>query len=81
MMMMGDKKKLMTTVIGKLNGETAPAEEVQSDASIGKESAIKKLFSALSSKDYKSGAAALEDFLELHEPEGNDEEPDPEYAE
>lgn len=71
MMLGGDKKKLMTTIVGKLKGDGLPPlpTSTESDSSIGKEAAARKLMSAIKADDAKATVSALEDFFTLFEGE------------
>lgn len=65
MMMMGDHKKLMATVVGKLKGDSPGEAEPAYDDSIAKKAAAKKLIEAVKAGDEGSVIGAFEDMLSL----------------
>jgi hypothetical protein len=74
MLLSNDKKRISTVVLGKLKeglpggGTATPVgPEPESDSGMGEEAAMRKFIGCVKSDDPKGAAAALSDFLDLHE--------------
>jgi hypothetical protein len=65
MMLGGDKKKIATVIVGKLNGEMPVPPSAEEDASIGLEAAMQKFINCVHAKDPKGCVAALSDFMAM----------------
>lgn len=63
MMMGGDKKKLASIIVAKMN--PVGMEETQVDSMPAKEAAIKKFVSCMKEENLKGCVAALTDFFHL----------------
>ena len=80
MMMLPDKKKTASVIVDRITPkldepvkESKP-ENNESDYSMAKEDAAKKMLSAFESKDSKMLVAALQDFMDMCEMEEDESE-------
>lgn len=75
MMMLPDKKKMVSVIVEKMKPEMPKVEEQQeqeqpqSDSSMAKEDAAKKMIEAFDKKDAKMLAMYLQDFMDMCEME------------
>lgn len=77
MMIIGDKKKMVQSIIAKLKpegGMEVESGEIPQDAMPAKVMAVKKFISCLKSENAEGCAAALTDFIHLVESEEDKEE-------
>jgi hypothetical protein len=80
MMMLPDKKKIASVIVDKMKPKSEePMEEIksennESDYSMAKEDAAKKMLSAFEKKDSKMLVAALQDFMDMCEMEEDESE-------
>ena len=79
-MMLPDKKKIASVIVDKMKPKSEePMEEIksennESDYSMAKEDAAKKMLSAFEKKDSKMLVAALQDFMDMCEMEEDESE-------
>lgn len=77
-MMMPDKKNSAALIVAKIKpgkpDEMSEESEPQSDYSVAKEEAAKKLISAFEKKDAKMLATHLQDFMDMCEMEEDESE-------
>lgn len=81
MLMSDNKKKIVTTLIGRLKGDKeemseAPSKDgVEQDSSVGYHSAMDEFISAVHSKDAKKAHSALKSYMDMCEDEEESKDP------
>lgn len=82
-MLLDPKKNFASVIVGKMKAdggsEMGAPEGPAEDDSMGKKAAASKLMSAIKADDEAGVAAALSDFIDMHEPD-SDEAPEAEGA-